>query len=48
MEVASSGMAGFEFLRGLFVPKAAAANGASKLSDPEPGAVAAKDVGTNG
>ena len=48
MEVASSGMAGFEFLRGLFVPKAATTNGTSKLPDPEPGAVAVKDGETNG
>jgi hypothetical protein len=48
MEVASSGMAGFEFLRGLFVPKTAAANGASKLPAPAPGAVAATDGGANG
>ena len=47
MEVASSGMAGFEFLRGLFVPKNVTGNG-SKLPDPAPGSAATADGGTNG
>jgi len=41
MDVATAGMAGFEFLRGLFVPKGAAATAAAWPADAsalEPGA----------